>query len=73
MVDAAVGKLANASTRAVRTLTNLLTAESESVRLGAARSILELGAKLRESAELEQRISELEYRSYGTQSPDQTA
>jgi hypothetical protein len=72
MVDAAVGKLANTSARAVKTLSNLLTAESESVRLGAARSILELGAKLRESGELEQRMCELEKRSYATQIANQT-
>jgi hypothetical protein len=37
----------------------LLKAESEPVRLSAARSIIELGCRLRESAELEQRISDL--------------
>jgi hypothetical protein len=73
MVDAAVGKLANTSARAVKTLSNLLTAESESVRLGAARTILELGSKMRASEELELRISELEQHSYGTRIPDQTA
>jgi hypothetical protein len=38
----------------------LLRAKSRSVRLGAARAILELGTKLRESVELEQRIAALE-------------
>ena len=45
---------------AVQTLLQLLGAQSESVRLGSARGILELGAKLRESYELEVRISQLE-------------
>jgi hypothetical protein len=35
-------------------------AKSESVRLYAARSVLELGVKLRESVELEERLSALE-------------
>jgi hypothetical protein len=60
LVDAALGQLADASAEAVTTLRALLHAEGESVRLGAARSILELGTKLRESVEFEQRISRLE-------------
>jgi hypothetical protein len=63
MLAQAVGKLADASTKAVTTLTELLNGESESVRLGAARSVLELGVKLRESTELERRIAELEARA----------
>jgi hypothetical protein len=35
---------------------------SESVRLGAARSILEFGVKLRDSVEMEERVAELEQR-----------
>jgi hypothetical protein len=58
----ALGNLAAAATAAVRTLRQLLKADSEAVRLSAARSILELGAKLRESVELEQRIAALEAR-----------
>jgi hypothetical protein len=48
------------STQAVSKLKDLLNAESETVSLGAARSILEIGTRLRESSELEQRIAELE-------------
>jgi hypothetical protein len=44
---------------AANILHQLLTAESESVRLGAARSVLELGVRLRESVELEEQIREL--------------
>ena len=57
----AVGQLADASTEAVATLRALLSAEAETVRLGSAKAILELGAKLRES-ELERRIAALEAR-----------
>ena len=58
--DRALGRLSAASTAAVRTLRQLLNAKSEAVRLAAARSILELGAKLRETVELEQRLLALE-------------
>ena len=58
----ALGKLSAASTAAASTLRMLLKAESEAVRLSAARSILELGTRLRESVELEQRILALEAR-----------
>jgi hypothetical protein len=63
MLARAVGQLADASTKAVTTLKDLLDAENESVALGAARSILDMGSKLRETTELEQRISELEARA----------
>src|SRR5262245_4176812 len=53
MVNRATGKLADAMTEAVDTLRGLLAAAFETARLGAARSILELGHKLRESVELE--------------------
>jgi hypothetical protein len=38
----------------------LLKAESESVRLAAAKSVVELGCRLREAGEFEQRLSALE-------------
>jgi hypothetical protein len=69
MLARAVGMLANASTRAVITLTSLLDGESESVRLSAAKSIIELGSKLRESTELEARILELEARAAEATTP----
>ncbi len=62
MVTRAVGKMADGMSDAAAKLRELLTAESESVRLGAARSLLELGVKMRESAELEQRLADLERR-----------
>ena len=58
----AVGTLADASTAAASKLKDLLEAESETVRLGACRAILELGTKLRESEELAGRIAALEER-----------
>jgi len=60
MIGRAVARLADASTAAVDRLTKLLTAESESVQLGAARNILELGAKLREHVDLAERVRALE-------------
>jgi hypothetical protein len=60
MIGQALGKMADGMTEAADTLRRLLSAEAESVRLGAARSLLELTVKLRESVELEQRLAVLE-------------
>ena len=62
MIGRALGRLSDTAREAVDKLRDLLSAGSDSVKLGAARSILELGTKLRESVELEQRLSELEQR-----------
>jgi hypothetical protein len=62
LVERATGQMADAMSAAAETLRGLLEARSEAVRLGAARAVLELGMKLRESAALEQRLNELERR-----------
>jgi hypothetical protein len=62
MVERALGRLSDGMCEAAEKLRELLGARSEAVRLGAARSLLELGVKLRESVELERRVSELEAR-----------
>jgi hypothetical protein len=59
-VAEAVGQLARAGTDAAATLHQLLDAEAETVRLGAAKAILDLGTRLRESEELAQRVEALE-------------
>lgn len=57
----AVGVLSMASVGAADELLRLTnSARSEQVRLAAATRILELGMKLRESLDLEQRVTELE-------------
>ena len=60
IVKRAVAKLSAASTEAADTLRQLLYSDMDFARLAAARSILELGAKLREQGELSERISALE-------------
>ncbi len=60
MLEAAVGMLADAATDAVTTLRELLRADSESVQLNAAKAILEVGPRLRESLEIELRLIALE-------------
>jgi hypothetical protein len=60
MVQAALGRMTDGMTDAADTLRKLLKAKKESVRLGAARAICEKACKLRESAELEERIAALE-------------
>lgn len=65
MVERALGRLSDGMTQAADKLRELLDARSEAVRLGAARSLLELGVKLREAVELEQRVAGLEARHPG--------
>jgi HEAT repeat protein len=60
MVSRAVARLSATSTLAADTLRELLKAKAETVRLGAARAILELGSKLREHEDLAERIEALE-------------
>ena len=61
MVSRAVGRLSEAMTAAALQLRRLvLKGRSEQVQLGACRAVLELGNRLRESVELEQRLSALE-------------
>jgi hypothetical protein len=61
MVQRTAGALTAAATEAVRTLLDLLKPPAPSAaRLGAARSVLEIGVKLRETAELEVRLAALE-------------
>jgi hypothetical protein len=61
LVTRAIGKLSAAMTKATDTLYKLLDAKSENVQLGASRSIIELGAKLKD-VEIEQRVADLERR-----------
>lgn len=60
MVGRACGQLADGMTAASTKLRQLLDATDERVALSAARSILELGIKLRDAVELETRIAALE-------------
>jgi hypothetical protein len=56
MTCRALGRLADISTKAVDTLEALLSAHSDGIKLGAARVILEVGNKLRETVELGERV-----------------
>jgi DNA-binding MurR/RpiR family transcriptional regulator len=61
MVQRSASTLTAATTEAIKTLLSLQqTSNPPAVRLGSARSIIELGTKLRETADLEQRIAALE-------------
>jgi len=61
-VKRAAGMLTAASMEAVKTLLELQkTPVPAAVRLGAARSVIELGTKLRETAEFEARLAALEH------------
>lgn len=65
MTARALGRMADRMAEAADALHQLLGAKAEAVRLGAARSILELGVRLRESVELEERIRRLEQQQQG--------
>jgi hypothetical protein len=61
MVQRTSGTLTAAATEAVRSLLDLQKPTAPPpVRLGAAKAILEIGMKVREVAELEQRLQALE-------------
>jgi hypothetical protein len=61
MIQRTAAMLTAAGLESVKTLLNLQQVASPAgVRLGAARSILELGVKLREASELAQRLAALE-------------
>jgi hypothetical protein len=61
MISRAAATLTAAGTEAVKTLLTLQqTSVPAAVRLGAARSVLEMGIKLREMADLEERLTLLE-------------
>jgi hypothetical protein len=59
-LEAAVSVLGAAAGIASEHLQKLLNAKSETVQLGAARSIIELGLKMREAVEIEKRLLALE-------------
>jgi len=60
LTDAALGKLSGTLRNAAGTLRALLKSDSDSVKLAAARSVLEFAQKLAEHVEFEQRLSKLE-------------
>ncbi len=70
MVRRTAAILTAAASEAVKTLLELQSPNSPAaVRLNAARAIIELGAKLRETAELQDRISALEQQLAGDGNP----
>jgi hypothetical protein len=60
LAQQAVGRMVEGMADAADTLRRLLATAGDSVKLAAAKAILELGTKLRESAEFEQRLLAVE-------------
>jgi len=60
VLEQAIGRLVDATTEAADSLRSLLTAESESVRLAAAKSILDQGFRGVELLDLAERVEQLE-------------
>src|SRR5437870_8305184 len=70
MVQRTSGMLTAASLEAVKTLVELQASlQAPAIRLGAARTILELGVRLRETIELSERLQALEEQVLQTQIP----
>jgi HEAT repeat protein len=69
MIGQALGRMAAGMTEAADVLRALLKAEAETVRLGAARSLLDLGVKLREVVEFEERLAALERKAADESKP----
>ncbi len=66
VVERSAAALSASGTEAVKTLLALMKDTSPAaVRLGAAKAVLELGVRLREAAELEQRLAALEAQLLG--------
>jgi hypothetical protein len=59
MVERAVGVASDGLVAAAATLRKLLAADSDAIKLGAARSLLELGPKLKDFADLSREVAEL--------------
>ena len=60
LISSALGELVEGASKAVKTLTELLDADDERVRLAAAKSHLEQLLRLRETLTLSQRLTALE-------------
>jgi hypothetical protein len=65
LLGQALGRLAEGMTAAADTLVALLGHGSGTVKLGAARSVIEMASKLREHSEFEARLEALEARNDG--------
>ena len=63
MLSRAVARLTSASVEAVEALRGLLGSDMDFARLGAARTILEVGLKYREQLDLAERVAALEQAS----------
>jgi DeoR/GlpR family transcriptional regulator of sugar metabolism len=60
MLEAALGRLAENMTRAADKVARLLDSADEAVALRAARTLMTLGLRLRDSVELADRVQEIE-------------
>lgn len=60
LVDSAAGKISGSLDAAADCLRNLLTSESDAIKLSAARALFEIGIRLKEVVELESRLQLLE-------------
>jgi hypothetical protein len=69
LVDAAAGKISNTLDVAADCLKNLLGSASDAIRLSAARALFDIGLRLKEAVELENRLQAVEDRLNGQPAP----
>jgi hypothetical protein len=69
LIDGTIARLQNRSVLAGYMLVSLLRSENEAIKLGAIRTLLEYAVKGADSAEILQRIEELEQRLLLTTAP----
>lgn len=62
LIETALGQLADGMAEAAQTLRALLKASNEAIRLGAAKSLLELTIKIQAATEYESRLQSVESR-----------
>jgi len=60
MLEAALGRMAENMTRAADKVARLIDSDNEAVALRAARTLMSLGLRLRDSVELADRVHEIE-------------
>jgi hypothetical protein len=71
MLDAALGRMADNMTRAADKIARLVDCDDEALGLRAARTLMSLGLRLRDSVELADRVQELE-REFNQQQGEQS-
>jgi hypothetical protein len=69
MLSRTLGKLSDGTVEAAEALREMVKEETGAVRLGAAKALIDLTVKVRESVDLEEQVKELEQRINEVENP----